>query len=215
MFRAPRLSLALVIAGSVSSTVHAQEAPVDVALATLADLMTITVTTATRSPEDLLDAPARVQVVTAAEIQGRGYRSLSDVLEDLVDFKVDYAGDPDLPTQLTVQGTRGGNRIVLLLDGVRISSPTGEPLPVLANYPVHNARQIEIVYGPASALYGADAFSAVINVISRNASESAGVSASTAGGAVRPLQPDRDLRSGARDTRELRGVRPVVPRHAA
>jgi outer membrane receptor protein involved in Fe transport len=63
----------------------------------------------------------------------------------------------------------------VLLDGIRISSPTGEPLPILANYPVHTARQIEVVYGPGSALYGADAFSAVINIISKDVSESDGL----------------------------------------
>jgi hypothetical protein len=41
-------------------------------------------------------------------------------------------------------------------------APTNEPLPIGAHYPVHTTRQIEVVYGPASALYGADAFSAVI-----------------------------------------------------
>jgi outer membrane receptor protein involved in Fe transport len=42
---------------------------------------------------------------------------------------------------------------------------------MMANYPVHNARQVEIVYGPASALYGADAFSAVVNIISKDVTE--------------------------------------------
>jgi outer membrane receptor protein involved in Fe transport len=82
-----------------------------------------------------------------------------------------------------VQGVRGAGRIVLLLDGIRVSSPTNEPLPIVANYPVHTARQIEIVYGPASALYGADAFSAVINIITRDATESQGLTIGTSGGA--------------------------------
>jgi outer membrane cobalamin receptor len=86
-------------------------------------------------------------------------------------IKVDYAGDQDFPTELTVDGVRGAGKVVLLLDGIRVSSPTNEPLPIMANYPVHAARQIEIVYGPASALYGADAFSAVVNIISRTPSE--------------------------------------------
>jgi outer membrane receptor for ferrienterochelin and colicin len=123
-----------------------------------------------------------VHVVTSAQIQRRGYRSVLDVLKDLSDFKVDLAGDPDYPAELTVDGTRGASRVVLLLDGIRISSPTNEPLPILANYPVHSARQIEIVYGPASALYGADAFSAVINIISKDVAEAPGLSASTSVG---------------------------------
>ncbi len=39
----------------------------------------------------------------------------------------------------------------------------------MENYPVHLAKQIEIVYGPASAVYGADALSGVINIVTRKA----------------------------------------------
>jgi outer membrane receptor for ferrienterochelin and colicin len=155
----------------------------DLGRATLEELINITITTASRTSEWLSDAPARVQVVTAAQIRRRGYRSLSDVLKDLPDFKVDLAGNWDFPAELTVQGVRGAGRVIVLLDGIRISSPTNEPLPIVANYPVHTARQIEIVYGPASAVYGADAFSAVINIISKDAGESTGLAVSTSVGA--------------------------------
>jgi outer membrane cobalamin receptor len=174
------LTLSGLATGAVAQVVPP---PPDLWHATLEDLMNIAITTASRTTEGLTDAPARVQVVTAAQIQRRGYRSLSDVLKDLPDFKVDVAGNWDFPAELTVQGVRGATRVVLLLDGIRISSPTNEPLPIVANYPVHTARQIEIVYGPASALYGADAFSAVINIISKDATESAGLAVSTSVGA--------------------------------
>jgi outer membrane cobalamin receptor len=174
-------SLAVCIAG-LPSTAAGQSSRTNMLDLTLADLLNIKVTTATRTPETAATVPARVQVITAAQIQARGYRSLSDLLADLSDFKVDVAGDQDLPVQLTVQGTRGGNRIVFLLDGVRIGSPTNEPLPVLENYPVHSARQVEIVYGPASALYGADAFSAVVNIITKDATESTGLTAGVSAG---------------------------------
>jgi outer membrane cobalamin receptor len=162
--------------------VWAQTAPPDLSRASLEDLLNIEVTTASRSPEGLATAPARVQVVTAAQIQRRGYRSLADLLKDLPDFKVDVAGDQDFPVELTVQGIRGTSHMVVLLDGVRVSSPTNEPLPILANYPVHLARQVEIVYGPASALYGADAFSGVINIISKDVVDAPGFAVGTSVG---------------------------------
>src|SRR4029077_3155001 len=102
--------------------------------------MSIVVPPAARAPEGLAAAPARMQVVTAAQIERRGYRSVLDVLKDLADFKVDLAGDTDYPAQLAVQGTSGASLVVLLLDGIRVSSPTNDPLPMMANYPVHNAR---------------------------------------------------------------------------
>jgi outer membrane cobalamin receptor len=141
--------------------------------------MALKISTATLVPENQSDAPARVQVIPAAQIQRRGYRSLLDVLKDLPEFKVDLRGNWDFPAELTVQGVRGATRVIVLLDGDRVSAPTNEPLPIVANYPVHNARQIEIVYGPVSAVHGADAFSAVINTISKDASEAAGLSLAT------------------------------------
>ena len=157
----------LLIASMMSSSAGAQTPPPDLSQISLRDLMNITVTTASRAPESLTDAPARMEVVTAAEIERRGYRSLIDVLKGLSDFKVDVGGEQASATELTVQGIRGATRVIVMLDGIRISSPTNDPLPILANYPVHAAQQIEILYGPASALYGADAFSATINIISK------------------------------------------------
>jgi len=179
----PRHAAGAVVAllmGAMAAT--AQIRTEDLATASLEELLNITVTTASRSSESLADAPARMRVVTGDEIRRRGYRSLSDVLRDLPEFTVDIGTDPDYPSQITVQGTRGTNRVIVLLDGVRISSPTNEPLSIVANYPVHAAQQVEVVYGPASALYGADAFSSVINIISKTGVESPGFTAASSGG---------------------------------
>jgi outer membrane cobalamin receptor len=172
-----------VMACGLAREVTAQTTPPrDLTTMSIEDLMTIRITTASRAPEGLAAAPARVQVVTAAQIKRRGYRSVLEVLKDLADFKVDLAGDQDFPAQLAVQGTIGVDLVILLLDGIRVSSPTNEPLPMMANYPVHNARQVEIVYGPSSALYGADAFSAVVNIISKDVTESPGLAVSSSVG---------------------------------
>ncbi len=149
---------------------------------TLEELLDVEVTTATLTSEKARDVPARIEVITSADILRRGYRSLIEVLKDLPGFKVELGTDQDLPVDVVVQGIRGTNRVIVLLDGIRISSPTGEPLPILANYPVHMARQVEVMYGPGSALYGADAFSAVVNIITKSASEIAGISASVSRG---------------------------------
>ena len=165
-----------------TGTASAQATGGDITDATLEQLMGLRVVTASRTTERLTDAPARVHVITDGQIRRRGYRTLTDVLKDLSDFKVDVGGDTDYPVELTVQGSRGASRVIVLLDGVRISSPTNEPLPILANYPVHSAKQIEIVYGSASALYGADAFSGVINIISKDAYDDPGLDVTTSVG---------------------------------
>src|SRR6266851_3546455 len=134
MNTAAHLCLVTLLASGLAQDAPAQtRRPADLADATLEDLMRIVITTASGTAEGLAEAPARVQVVTSSDITRRGYRSLVDVLKDLPDFKVEFATEPDYPTDVTVQGSRGADRIVLLLDGIRVSSPTNEPLPVLAN----------------------------------------------------------------------------------
>lgn len=122
-------------------------------------------------------APATVITISDDLILKRGYISIWDVLKDLPDFKLEFAATQEAFNIATWRGLEGMSKFVILMDGVRISSPTNERIPLLANYPVHLAKQIEIVYGPASALYGADAFTGVINIITKKAKDIDGAEA--------------------------------------
>ncbi|WP_165760260.1 TonB-dependent receptor plug domain-containing protein, partial [Niastella populi] len=75
----------------------------------------------------------------------------------LPDIKVNDKSDPETSASFIIRGIRRQDRFVILMDGIRISSPTNEALPLLENFPIYLAKQIEVVYGPGSALYGADA----------------------------------------------------------
>ena len=61
----------------------------------------------------------------------------------------------------------GNNKIVLLINGMRVNPPGGEELMIRNDVSVRFAEQIEIIYGPGSTLYGQDAISAVINIKTR------------------------------------------------
>jgi outer membrane cobalamin receptor len=175
----PARVLTTLMLGAFASAAHAQSGESNAKEPTLEQLLNVSVVTVTRAPEGAAAAPGRVEVVTATQIERRGYRSLLDVLRDLPGIKVDLAVDQDTYGSVTIQGTPGTSRVVVLLDGIRISSPTNEALPMFANFPVHNARQVEVVYGPTSALYGADAFSAVINIISKEGVDAEGLRVNT------------------------------------
>ena len=133
----------------------------------LKELLNVKITTASKTSQDLEMAPATVILITQEQISVRGYQSLLDVLYDLPDMKVDDKVRSHLHNNFVMRGTPGQEKFVILLDGMRISSPTNETMPILENYPVNLAEQIEIVLGPASALYGADAVSGVINIITK------------------------------------------------
>jgi len=125
------------------------------------------IVTASRLQESSDKAPANVQVITEEQIRLRGYRTLLEVLRDLGAFKISDSASEEWSHEITLNGVERHEKIVLLLDGLRISSPTNEMTAYLENYPPQLARQIEIIYGPASALYGADAMTCVINIITK------------------------------------------------
>ena len=143
----------------------------------------ITVSTASLRAESLDRAPATVRVITQRQMQERGYRTIEDVLKGLPGVDVLNHVHPDSKNVVTIRGVTGNNKFVILQDGIRISSPTGETnLQITENYPLYMARQVEILSGPASALYGADAFTGVINIITESPTPEGTVRGSFAGG---------------------------------
>lgn len=158
----------LLLTGAASlACAQSDSSYVDLTELNLEELSNVKIVTASKTSQEAGQAPANVYVVTEEQIRIRGYRSLLDVLMDAPDFKIDDKVYSVSMNTITTRGIEGQEKLIILLDGTRISSPTNEAMPIMENYPVNLAKQIEIVYGPASALYGADAVSGVINIISK------------------------------------------------
>lgn len=137
----------------------------DVGELSLDSLLDLEVVTASKRTQRLADAPATVVVLTASDIRDRGYATLTDVLRDLPGMDpVEYSFS-EYGTLLPVRGVSGNNKVIVLVNGVRVNPPGGEDMPLRSDFSVRNAEQVEILYGPGSTLYGQDAISAVINVI--------------------------------------------------
>jgi len=155
-------------------TASAQEATKDLGDASLEELGSIQVYSASKHLQSARDAPASVTVVTADEIQKYGYRNLADILRSVPGFYVTYNRD------YSFVGVRGfgrlgdwNSRILVLIDGHRINNNVlGQAM--LGNeflVDVDMIERVEIVCGPSSSLYGANAFFAVINVMTRKAKQ--------------------------------------------
>lgn len=131
----------------------------------LQDLIATPVVTASRQIETRDQTPAQILVITREQIRERRYRSLADLMRDLPG--VDWQGGTKSSqfNQFAVQGYVGPNKLLILMDGVRIGAPAGGNFPVADNLALYMARQVEVLYGPAAALYGADAVAGVINII--------------------------------------------------
>jgi len=133
----------------------------------LEDLVDLRVSTASKKKEKLSEAPATGYVITRQDIRVRGYRTISDVLRDLPGMETIPFYFSEEGTLVPMRGVVGNNKIVLLLNGVRLNPPGGENMMFRDDVTVRMAEQIEVIYGPGSTLYGQDAISAVINVITR------------------------------------------------
>jgi outer membrane receptor for ferrienterochelin and colicin len=157
------ITLFMVISGCLS----AQSDSSDLTNMSLESLQDVKITTASKISQEAKKAPAQVIVITEEQIRIRGYRSLLDLITDLPDFKVDDKAYGMSYNSFTLRGMQGQEKFIIMLDGNRISGPANETMPVLENYPVNLAKQIEVVYGPASALYGADAVTGIINIITK------------------------------------------------
>ncbi len=124
-------------------------------------------TTATLSPKTVTNAPALVTVINAKQIQQMGATKLTDVLSRLPGFAVfiNKIGNPSI----TVRGLKTyGEKILLMIDGHPVNSiDTGSAAWTFTDMPLDNVSRIEIIRGPGSALYGENAFLAVINVITK------------------------------------------------
>ncbi|OQW93556.1 MAG: hypothetical protein BWK79_10475, partial [Beggiatoa sp. IS2] len=141
----------------------------------LEELLEVRVVTASKREEKVTDTPSPILVISKGDLQRRRYVNLLDLLADLPGVDIQEATQQTSYHEIIWRGHVGSNKFLIMQDGVRIDSPTGENIPIAENIPLHHAERVEILYGAAAALYGADAFGGVINIITEAASKVDGV----------------------------------------
>lgn len=154
----------------------------DLSLEELLRIEVHTVVAASKRAEKSSQAPATTVVVTHDEIRLRGYAFLRDVLHDLPGMETTENYFSEFGTLVPVRGVVGNNKIIVLIDGVRVNPPGGEPMMFRSDISVRDAEQVEVVYGPGSTLYGQDAISAVVNIRTAEPREDRWLTIGSAGG---------------------------------
>ena len=125
----------------------------------------VIVVTAERNPQPLADSPSAVAVVTREQIEAKKPFDLLDVLRLAPGLSFSQSGTRGKTTSVFTRGTNS-NQTLVLVDGVRANSPQDGRFD-FGQIPVENIERVEVVRGPASALYGSDAIGGVINIITR------------------------------------------------
>lgn len=134
------------------------------------------VSIATGSARSLRRAPAVASVITAADIAAMGATDLDQVLESVAGIHVSRSANNYAPLYV-VRGivSQESPQVLVLQDGVPITvGYTGNKGNLWGGYPVDHIARIEVMRGPGSALYGSDAFSGVINIITKTAADTPG-----------------------------------------
>ena len=142
----------------------ASDDPVRLAQAAAPALPTVVVT-ATRAEQPLTDVLADVTLIDEAEIRRSGAVSVSDLLQRQPGFELSRNGGPGTSTSLFLRGA--DNRFTAVyIDGVRVDTQTtgGAPWEAIA---LGQVERIEIVRGPAAAVYGSDAVAGVVQIFTK------------------------------------------------
>jgi vitamin B12 transporter len=152
-----------------------------------------TVITATQLPIATAASPATVAVVSGDEIRKRGVTSIADALRDVAGVTFAQSGSFGGVTSLFLRG--GESKYVkILIDGVPINEPGGAfDFGALT---VDNVDRIEVVRGPASVLYGADAVTGVVQVFTRRGAGATRAELRARGGTYGSSDVDATLAGG-------------------
>lgn len=164
---------ALILTGGLSFAADANPDLLNLSLDELGTVQIDTVFAASKFTQKVTDAPSSVTIVTREEIQRFGYRTLGEIINSVRSFDVTY------DRNYSYTGVRGfnglgdyGARVLLLIDGHRTNEIIFNTSAVGTDalLDVDLIERVEFIRGPGSAIYGSNAFFAVINVVTRTGS---------------------------------------------
>ncbi|MDI1230109.1 MAG: TonB-dependent receptor [Methylobacter sp.] len=134
----------------------------------LEELMEISVSSITKMEIPLKKSPVTAFVITQDEISRKGYRHLTDILKNTPGIHTaNLSSTEKAITEVYVRGVFANNKLTVLVDGIKIKPPTGEPVTFLNSIPLLGVKQVEISFGSSSSIYGADAMLATINIVTQ------------------------------------------------
>jgi len=133
--------------------------------------------TATRVPQPLDELIADVTLITSEQIRRAGADSVVDLLARSPGVEIATNGGPASTSSVFLRGANRGHTLVLI-DGLRVGS-SSDGATALEAIPLSDVDHIEILRGPASSLYGADAIGGVIQIFTRRGESAFRANAST------------------------------------
>mgnify|MGYP000327240356 CR=1 FL=1 len=127
------------------------------------------VSIATGNKQLISKAPSIATVITAKQIANMGAKTISEALQNVPGLHVYPSPFNRLNTSFSIRGihTDQNPQILFLINGLPLREEYTGARPQTFKMPVHSVERIEVIRGPGSAIYGADAYAGVINVITK------------------------------------------------
>ena len=148
-----------------------------------AELADIPVSIASGTAKSIPHSAAVTSVITAEQITTMGATELHEVLETVPGMHATIQPvTNDYSYTMRGMGNVTNAEVLLLMNGTRFSVPYQGTHMAGMIIPVENIQRVEVIRGPGSALYGADAFAGVINIVTKKAADIDGVTVGARGG---------------------------------
>ena len=173
------------------------EASPDLTELSIEKLRALKVSSAAKKPQKIMEATAAVSVLTARDIQRTGATTLPEVLRTVPGIQV--ARIDSNKWAVTARGFNGpfAAKLLVLIDGRTVYSPLFSGVFWDAqDIPLQDIERIEVVRGPGGTYWGANAVNGVINIVTKDATQTEGALVSVTSGLTEPLVAD--VRSGTR-----------------
>jgi outer membrane receptor protein involved in Fe transport len=173
------ITCALFLSGTARSSEHKGPTVDELVDIPFEQLVTLEVSSASRYPQKIGEAPSAAVVVDAEEIRTYGYRTLADILRGMPGI---YISSDHSWSYIGVRGfSRPGDyntRVLLLVDGYRVNDNIFNQAYIGNEFlvDIDLIERVEFIPGPGASAYGDNAFFGVINVITKSASAMPGSS---------------------------------------
>jgi len=152
--------------------------------------MTATITTASSQAENIYESPVPVTLITEEMIRDSGARNLKEVLLAYVPGMTDVDCNDDITLSMRSIYSSGQEKMLFMLDGHRLNSYTTNTASPDFSISLEKVKQIEVLRGPASSLYGGVALTAVVNIITKQGADVDGLVLRAGGGSYGQIKGD-------------------------
>ena len=125
----------------------------------------VVVVTPTKNPRRLSETTTAITVVSREQIEARKAFDITDILRQVPSLNLVQSGSRGKIANVFLRGASPSQTLVQI-DGQRVNSPSFGAFD-FGTLPIDNIERIEVLRGPQSGLYGADAIGGVINIITR------------------------------------------------